>query len=268
MSHGSHDRVPEPNRSEKIPWYWVLASRIYFEGTPSIFSTSILFYHKPQDCCNSIWNILPNTMPARIEQYLLMEQLQFWSMRILQPSRTRPPSRSRHVEVQEADSTSSLSQAWALQALPEFESGPIEPEFGLTEPQMHSTPRHHSKGTSPLDIILIPLFGHRDLRRANWKREQIRVRTGPLPMDFRTEVRYHCSIELAEKVIDDEERPRLYPTSPYPDQPSQRSVRAGTMYCIRTPPVTKNLEEHSFRRIHPSTISQCKRAVRAHGSWR
>jgi predicted SprT family Zn-dependent metalloprotease len=42
--------------------------------------------------------------------------------------------------------------------------------------------------------------------RANWKREQIRVRTGPLPMDFRTEVRHHCSIELAEKVIDDEER--------------------------------------------------------------
>ncbi|KAH7095278.1 SprT-like family-domain-containing protein [Paraphoma chrysanthemicola] len=42
--------------------------------------------------------------------------------------------------------------------------------------------------------------------RANWKREQIRVRTGPLPVDFRTEIRHHCSIELAEKVIDDEER--------------------------------------------------------------
>ncbi|KAF2031858.1 hypothetical protein EK21DRAFT_62116 [Setomelanomma holmii] len=42
--------------------------------------------------------------------------------------------------------------------------------------------------------------------RANWKREQVRMRTGPLPMDFRTEVRHHCSIELAEKVIDDEER--------------------------------------------------------------
>jgi predicted SprT family Zn-dependent metalloprotease len=42
--------------------------------------------------------------------------------------------------------------------------------------------------------------------RANWRREQIRVRTGPLPTDTRTEIRHHCSIELAEKVIDDEER--------------------------------------------------------------
>jgi predicted SprT family Zn-dependent metalloprotease len=42
--------------------------------------------------------------------------------------------------------------------------------------------------------------------RANWKREQIRIRTGPLPSDFRIEVRQHCSIELAEKVIDDIDR--------------------------------------------------------------
>ncbi|KAH8724556.1 SprT-like family-domain-containing protein [Phaeosphaeriaceae sp. PMI808] len=42
--------------------------------------------------------------------------------------------------------------------------------------------------------------------RANWKREQIRLRTGSLPSDFRTEIRHHCSIELAEKVIDDSER--------------------------------------------------------------
>ena len=42
--------------------------------------------------------------------------------------------------------------------------------------------------------------------RANWKREQIRIRTGPLPSDFRIEVRHHCSIELAEKVIDDIDR--------------------------------------------------------------
>lgn len=42
--------------------------------------------------------------------------------------------------------------------------------------------------------------------RANWRREQIRIRTGPLPTDTRTEIRHHCSIELAEKVIDDEER--------------------------------------------------------------
>lgn len=42
--------------------------------------------------------------------------------------------------------------------------------------------------------------------RANWRREQIRIRTGPLSTDTRTEIRHHCSIELAEKVIDDEER--------------------------------------------------------------
>jgi hypothetical protein len=163
MSHGSHDCVPERNRSEKIPWYWVLASRIYFEGTPSIFSTSLHFYHKTRDCCNSIWNLLPNMMPARKEQHLVMGELKFCSMRILQPSRTRPPSRSRHVEVQEADSTSSLSRAWVLQALPEFESGPIRPELELTGPRIHSISRHHSKGTSHPDIISTPLFGHRDL---------------------------------------------------------------------------------------------------------
>ena len=42
--------------------------------------------------------------------------------------------------------------------------------------------------------------------RANWRREQIRIRTGPLPTDTHVEIRHHCSIELAEKVIDDEER--------------------------------------------------------------
>jgi predicted SprT family Zn-dependent metalloprotease len=42
--------------------------------------------------------------------------------------------------------------------------------------------------------------------RANWRREQIRMRTGPLPTDTSTEIRHHCSIELAEKVIDDEDR--------------------------------------------------------------
>jgi predicted SprT family Zn-dependent metalloprotease len=42
--------------------------------------------------------------------------------------------------------------------------------------------------------------------RANWRREQIRMRTGPLPSDTKVEIRHHCSIELAEKVIDDEER--------------------------------------------------------------
>lgn len=42
--------------------------------------------------------------------------------------------------------------------------------------------------------------------RANWRRESLRLRTGPLPADLRTEIRHHCSIELAEKVIDDEER--------------------------------------------------------------
>ncbi|KAF2130009.1 hypothetical protein P153DRAFT_422745 [Dothidotthia symphoricarpi CBS 119687] len=42
--------------------------------------------------------------------------------------------------------------------------------------------------------------------RANWRREQLRIRCGPHPNDFRVEIRHHCSIELAEKVIDDEER--------------------------------------------------------------
>jgi predicted SprT family Zn-dependent metalloprotease len=44
--------------------------------------------------------------------------------------------------------------------------------------------------------------------RANWRREQLRIRTGPLANDFRPEIRHHCSIELAEKVID--EPIRLY----------------------------------------------------------
>jgi predicted SprT family Zn-dependent metalloprotease len=42
--------------------------------------------------------------------------------------------------------------------------------------------------------------------RANWRREQIRMHMGPQPTDIRVEFRHHCSIELAEKVIDDEER--------------------------------------------------------------
>ncbi|KAF2738325.1 hypothetical protein EJ04DRAFT_509730 [Polyplosphaeria fusca] len=42
--------------------------------------------------------------------------------------------------------------------------------------------------------------------RANWRREQLRLKTGPLPTDLRTEIRHHCSIELAEKVIDTPDR--------------------------------------------------------------
>ncbi|KAF2121928.1 SprT-like family-domain-containing protein, partial [Lophiotrema nucula] len=42
--------------------------------------------------------------------------------------------------------------------------------------------------------------------RANWRRETLRIKTGPAPTDVKPEVRHHCSIELAEKVIDDEER--------------------------------------------------------------
>lgn len=42
--------------------------------------------------------------------------------------------------------------------------------------------------------------------RANWRREQMRCRTGPLPTDVTVQIRHHCSIELAEKVIDEPER--------------------------------------------------------------
>jgi predicted SprT family Zn-dependent metalloprotease len=42
--------------------------------------------------------------------------------------------------------------------------------------------------------------------RANWRREVIRLRTGPQASDFSTEIRHHCTIELAEKVIDDHSR--------------------------------------------------------------
>ncbi|KAF1928916.1 uncharacterized protein M421DRAFT_420147 [Didymella exigua CBS 183.55] len=44
--------------------------------------------------------------------------------------------------------------------------------------------------------------------RANWRREVIRIKTSSpgSPPAFRTETRHHCSIELAAKVIDDEER--------------------------------------------------------------
>ncbi|KAF2629976.1 hypothetical protein BU25DRAFT_408568 [Macroventuria anomochaeta] len=44
--------------------------------------------------------------------------------------------------------------------------------------------------------------------RANWRREVIRLKTSSPgePPSFKTEVRHHCSIELAAKVIDDEER--------------------------------------------------------------
>jgi predicted SprT family Zn-dependent metalloprotease len=44
--------------------------------------------------------------------------------------------------------------------------------------------------------------------RANWRREQIRTRSGPLPTDITTTHLHHCSIELAEKVIDDADRLR------------------------------------------------------------
>jgi predicted SprT family Zn-dependent metalloprotease len=44
--------------------------------------------------------------------------------------------------------------------------------------------------------------------RANWRREQIRLRNGPLPTDIKTTHLHHCSIELAEKVIDDADRLR------------------------------------------------------------
>jgi predicted SprT family Zn-dependent metalloprotease len=42
--------------------------------------------------------------------------------------------------------------------------------------------------------------------RANWRREALRIRTGPLATDFSISYRHHCSIDLAEKVIDDESR--------------------------------------------------------------
>jgi predicted SprT family Zn-dependent metalloprotease len=42
--------------------------------------------------------------------------------------------------------------------------------------------------------------------RANWRREAIRTKTSSLPPSTSLEIRHHCSIELAEKVIDDEER--------------------------------------------------------------
>jgi predicted SprT family Zn-dependent metalloprotease len=42
--------------------------------------------------------------------------------------------------------------------------------------------------------------------RATWKREQVRLRTGPNASDFEIEIRHHCTIDLAEKVIDDESR--------------------------------------------------------------
>ncbi|KAF2827718.1 hypothetical protein CC86DRAFT_349463 [Ophiobolus disseminans] len=42
--------------------------------------------------------------------------------------------------------------------------------------------------------------------RANWRREQIRLRKGPLPTDVETTIRHHCSIELALKIIDTPER--------------------------------------------------------------
>lgn len=42
--------------------------------------------------------------------------------------------------------------------------------------------------------------------RANWRREVIRLRTSSEPLTYTTEIRHHCSIELASKVIDDEER--------------------------------------------------------------
>jgi predicted SprT family Zn-dependent metalloprotease len=42
--------------------------------------------------------------------------------------------------------------------------------------------------------------------RANWRREPIRRKIGPSITDIATSYRHHCSIELAEKVIDDEER--------------------------------------------------------------
>lgn len=42
--------------------------------------------------------------------------------------------------------------------------------------------------------------------RANWRREVIRLKTSSTPPTYTTETRHHCSIELASKVIDDEER--------------------------------------------------------------
>ena len=42
--------------------------------------------------------------------------------------------------------------------------------------------------------------------RANWRREVIRIKTSSDPPTYATETRHHCSIELASKVIDDEER--------------------------------------------------------------
>ncbi|KAF2259978.1 hypothetical protein CC78DRAFT_502352, partial [Lojkania enalia] len=42
--------------------------------------------------------------------------------------------------------------------------------------------------------------------RATWRREQLRLRTGPLSTDLKQEIRHHCTIELAEKIIVDESR--------------------------------------------------------------
>ena len=42
--------------------------------------------------------------------------------------------------------------------------------------------------------------------RANWRREVIRLKVSSTPSTYTTEVRHHCSIELASKVIDDSSR--------------------------------------------------------------
>lgn len=42
--------------------------------------------------------------------------------------------------------------------------------------------------------------------RANWRREVIRIKSTSSPPTYTTEVRHHCSIELASKVIDDSSR--------------------------------------------------------------
>lgn len=42
--------------------------------------------------------------------------------------------------------------------------------------------------------------------RANWRREVLRVKVSSDPPTYKSEIRHHCSIELASKVIDDSSR--------------------------------------------------------------
>lgn len=116
----------------------------------------------------------------------------------------RKPAKGRLPEIQPASNVKQIREqrkAFAERKHAIAEAFLVELDTTISSGRIHEL----SKPTGGIKLVWSKTL-KTTAGRANWRREQIRIRTGTLPTDTRVEIRHHCSIELAEKVIDDEER--------------------------------------------------------------